>query len=1067
MESSRQQAFQRLRPPCVELSSVALKLKANQTSAKVVLLSLEQVHRVLCSLGEEDLLDEKLAEYAFFPLTHIFNQSFRISSRGLELAVRCVQILVSKGWRDKLLPEMAKQLLILMGLLVSRGPNQQNQPPTDELKVASFECMAVIIRQSASVAPTVLEGVGSKNIVDQLVYQLLEAVTEASSEDVQISATHALLELQRAIKSRALLASLLPRTVSTLVKVLRSSTQARRTRKVLVAYLELMTEALRNVLADRIASDNIKARPLTKPSIAHGADDEVILDKSWIDATASQIDLALIQVVKLRTHSSPDVVEALLNLCLTVIDDCPQTLAQSVPLMVETLAVLCRSSDGSKANSALKYLMTSRPEIAEILEAKFYEWSQALPRVMQGNDDRPKQQLLKQVTTSFIALSDSSNATDEEMSKFASILIDTVAAAVDSGPKKSKLVSERPQISPSELVQQSRRSEHGFLPVILSHQSQQSSTEELQVLIATLKTHSFSQNITRSLVDHLHDSDISKKLSAAWLALQFLRSDSNKSFDVMELVDDNISSPDFSLSRPFLISDLYSNILPYLTEYPDLEDEGDTDWRLVALSLESLILQASQLSQSYRPELVETLFPLLTLLGSGNALLQQHAMTALNLLATACEYPSTSQMLIENVDYLINAVALRLNAFDVSPISLRVIGMMIHLCGGRLLPHLDDLIGSIFGALDTFHGYPNLVEQLFEVLKMVVTESSKKPAILSIQSGRALESHRNVAAHVSGLQDILGDMERRKHRRRRSDEEYEEISGAPHRPWTDAEDGGLSEEQSSLSGENEDGEDDQRLEQTADGQEAKISKSHQLLLNVAQSTVPHLTSPSSKVRSILLELLQEICPLLAGHENTFLPLVNSIWPAVVCRLLSGNDANTANAPYIVRAAALTIADICGAAGNFMSSRIDELFDELEILFEKTYSSVFRSTRRQKSTTTLNMKRSELVVYTGNSTRLTHEASSLPSQSSVAPYSVIVRSSSGQILEALVTLLISILQHVPISDDNVDKIFMLLAPLMHTERVRQALLRYNEDAVWLLENPPPGAEPAEHSRFQRD
>ncbi|KIX98476.1 uncharacterized protein Z520_05777 [Fonsecaea multimorphosa CBS 102226] len=1066
MESSRQQAFQRLRPPCVELSSIALKLKANQTSAKSVLLALEQVHRILCSLGEEDLLDEKLAEYAFFPLTHVFNQSSRISSRGLELAVKCVQILVSRGWRDKLLPEMAKQLLLLMGLLVSRGPDQQNQPPTEELKIASFECMAVLIRQSASLAPAVLEGVGSRSIVDQLVYQLLEAVAEASEEDVQISATYALLELQRAIKSRTLLASLLPRTVSTLVKVLRSSTQARRTRKVLVAYLDLLTEALRNVLADGVASDKFSTKVQTKSSKARGADDEVVLDKSWFDATAAQIDLALTQVVKLRTHDSPDVAEALLNLCLTVIDDCSQTLAQSVPLMVETLAVLCRSSRASRANSALKYLMTSRPEITEILEAKFYDWSQALPRVMQGNDDRPKQQLLKQVTTSFIALTDSSNAIGEEMSKFASILIDTVAAAIESGSKSSSLVSEAPRILPSDLVQQSRSSEHEFMPVVLSHQSQQSSAKELQSLIATLKTHAFSQNITRNLVDHLHDPDVSRKLSAAWLALQFLRSDSSKSFDVMELVEDNASTRDFSLSRPFLISDLYSNVLPFLTEYPDLAGEGDTDWRLVALSLESSILQASQLRQSYRPELVETLFPVLTLLGSSDALLQQHAMTALNLLATACEYDSASHMLIENVDYLINAVALRLNAFDVSRTSLQVIVMMIRLCGGSILPHLDDLIGSIFGALDTFHGYPGLVEQLFDVLKIVVTESSKKPAILAIQSGRSPESHRNAPIHVSKFQDILNDLESRKQRRRQSDKEHEEIISAPHRPWTAAEDSKPSEEHRSLSDTNEDTEDDQPFDQAADREEAKMSKSHQLLLNIAKSTVPHLSSPSPKVRSTLLELLQEISPLLAGHENTFLPLVNSIWPAVVSRLLPGSDPTAANAPYITRAAALTVADICRAAGDFVSSRIEALFDELEILFEKTCSTVLRSTTRQKSVGIPNIKRSGLIISPSDSTQLKNESASSPGQSSMAPYSSPFRSSDGQLLEALVTLLVTILQHVQISEDYVDKVFMLLAPLMHTERVRQALLSYNEDAVWLIENRRPWSESAETSRYPR-
>ncbi|KIW80111.1 hypothetical protein Z517_06726 [Fonsecaea pedrosoi CBS 271.37] len=1064
MESSRQQAFQRLRPPCVELSSVALKLKANQTSAKAVLLALEQVHRVLCSLGDENLLDEKLAEYTFFPLTHVFNQSPRISSRGLELAVRCVQILVSKGWGDKLLPEMAKQLLILLGLLVSQGPNRPEQPPTDELKVASFECMAVLVRQTTSQKSTILEGVGSRNIVDQLVYQLLEALVDASSEAVQISATLVLLELQRAIKSRALLASLLPRTVSTLVKVLRPSTQARRTRKVLVGYLDLMTEVLRNVLTDGNGPDKTTSAIQTKSPAARDADDEVILDKSWFDATASQIDLALIQVVKLRTHDSPDVAEALLKLCLTVIDDCSQTLAQSVPLMVETLAVLCRSPDGSKARSALKYLITSRPEIAEILTTKFYDWSQALPRVMQGNDDRPKQQLLKQVTTSFIALTESSSATDEEMWKFASMLIDTVAAGVKSSSNKAKLVNEAPQISPGELIRHSRRSEHEFMPVILNHQSQQSSTQELTNLIATLKSQAFGPNITRSLVDHVHDPDVDRKLSAAWLALQFLRSDSGNAFDMMELVDDSVSPPDFSLSRPFLITDLYSNTLPFLTEYPDLEGEADTDWRLVALSLESLTLQASQLRQSYRPELVETLFPLLTLLGSKNALLQQHAMTALNLLATACEYESASQMLIENVDYLINAVALRLNAFDVSPTSLQVIGMMIRLCGGKLLPHLDDLIGSIFSALDTFHGYSNLVERLFEVLTMVVTESSQKPAILAIQSAGAPDSKRNVSNHVSCLQDILGDLQNRKNRQRQSEEEKEDIIGAPHRPWTTAEDGVRGEEQRSLSDENEEVEDDQPYQQTADQKETEISKSHQLLLNIAQSTVPHLSSPSPKVRSTLLHMLQEICPLLTGHENTFLPLVNSIWPAVVSRLLAGSDPGAANAPYIVKDAALTVAEICRAAGDFMSSRIEEVFDELEILFEKTYSSVVGIKKRQKAITIPEMKELESPTSLTRSIQKTHEAISSSDQTSLAPYGG-MRSSDAQILEALVSLLITILEHVRISEDNVDKVFMLLGPLIHTERVRQALQKSNEDAVWLIDNHPPRSGSAAIARFQ--
>ncbi|OCT46264.1 HEAT repeat protein [Cladophialophora carrionii] len=945
---------------------------------------------------------------------------------------------------------MAKQLLILMGLLVSRNPKQQVEPPTDELKVAAFECMSSLVRQGSSAASDFLPGVGDNNIVDQLVYQLLEALTDASSELVQISGAHALLEIQRAIKDKALIASLLPRTVSTLVKVLRPSTQAKRTRKVLVAYLQLLTEILRRILADEVIGQNLVEVGATPSSKELDLDGGVVLDRSWLDATTPQIDLALVQVVKLRTHDGSDVADALLDLCLTVIDDCSQTLARSVPLMIDTLAVLCGSSKDSRANAALKHLITSRPELADVLSAKFYDWTQTLPRVMQGNDDKPKQQLLKRVATSFNVLTDTSNMPSEATSRVTSVLIDTVAAAIGSSTKRSELISEAAQIPATELIQQSPRLKRQFLPVLLGHQSQASSKEELGHLIASLKTHPFNQHIIRGLVDHLHDPDINRKLSAAWLALQFLNQNESQVFDVMALIEDDFSASDLSVSRPFLISDLYSNTLPFVTEYPDTIHEDGTDWRLVALSLESLVLQASQLGRSYRPELMETLFPLLTLLGSHNALLQQHAMTALNILATACEYDSVAHMLVDNVDYLVNAVALRLNAFDVSRTSLQVIAMMIRLCGARLLPHLDDLIGSIFSALDSFHGYPDLVEQLFDVLRMVVTESSKSSDVLAIEAGQMPAIRKDNKTHVSCLDDVLGDLRTRRKRKNRSDEEEDLVTTTPHRPWTTAQAGPADAEQDDPEGVDETGDDDLPLEHTGKKEEAKISKSHQLLLNIAQSTVPHLSSPSPKVRLTLLELLQDVCPILAPHENTFLPLVNLIWPAVVARLFTTNDGAANDAPFNVRTAATTIGAICHAAGDFMASRIEEIFTELETLFKRIYSSVAGPGKSPKPVALLDVRRGSLSTPMNTSMVSSHGSITAGAQSASFPSLDSARTSNGQILDALVGLLVTILRDVRLSDDNGDRVFQLLVPFKHREPVRDALLEFNEDAVWLME-----------------
>lgn len=1020
-----------------------------------MLLALEPVHDVLQSLGRENLLDEKLAEYAFFPLTHIFNQSRRLPSDVLEVAVRCVEILVSQGWRDKIGPEMARQLLILMGLLVSPNTNQHSEPATDELSCASFDCIRAIITQIALGRKKVLDEVGDANVVDQLVYQLLQAIAESSAESVQTSAAHAILELITAISSWTVLGSLLPRTVSTLVKVLRPSTQARRTRKVLVAYLDLLRLVIRKTLADEVVEKHVSGagRGGAKEQDPQA---EPVLDKSWLNATTPQVDLALVQVVKLRNHEGSDVARALLDLCILVIEDCSQTLAQSAALMVETLVVLCRSSDSSRADATLRHLIASRPEIADLLSGKLYDWAQALPRVMQGHDDRPKQQMLGQVATSFVALADSWNTTDELSSKIAALLVDSVAAAIESSSNKTKLVDETPDAGFIDLADRSLRLDRDFEPILLSHQSQQSSTKELVEFVRHLKSQSSSRGITRSIINQTLDPDVNRKLAAIWLALAFLRrSSEHDTVDIDDFVEDHASDSDSRVSRPFLISDLYALTLSNLVQYPDLKAEGTSDWRLVALSLESLALQASQLGQSYRPELMETLFPLLSLFSDKNAMLQRHAVTALNLVATACEYGSASQMLVDNADYLVNAVSLRLNAFDVSRDSLQVLAMMIRLCGARLLPYLDDVIGSMFSALDNFHGYPSLVELLFAILKAIVEQTSKTPEILAIESEKRTEPTDRVVPHVSGLEDILNDLKARKARLRRSDEEHEAITAAPYRPWTKALDGPRDGAEGETSQDQEMEDEEKPLEQSTTEKEPALSKSHQLLLSIAQSAVPHLSSPSPKVRLTLLQLLEEVCPLLARDENSFLPLVNSVWPAIVPRLLAKDEDASYDMPYTVHAAANTIAAICRTAGNFMASRIEDVFSDMEALFRRVYSGVTPSKKPQRKPASTRTGATGADIINSHDERLNHpqQVGGSGGPFTMAQYSSATTTSSGRILDGLVSLFVCILRNVRISEDNADRLFEMLASLMNMpgkEGIQASLKEYNEDAVWLIE-----------------
>jgi TELO2-interacting protein 1 len=1049
---------------------------------KLVLRALEDLLAVLEALGQDDALDEKLAEYAFFPLSQVFNEFQRLSSPCLEVAVRCLQILVTRGWRVKLVPEMGKQLLILLTLLAGGTPARtQTEAPADDLKIAAFDCMSALTECMGKLprGRSIFDELGARTIVDQSIYMLLEAITDSSSDLVQLAAAHALASLLEQVSNRVILASLLPRTVSALTKALQPSTQARRTHKILQAHLDLLTKILYTTLNDEVAVNEETAiadsRKSSVTAQEHGAVTLPVLDKSWLQATASQVKLALTSVAKLRNHDRPEVRQALVRLATMVIELCSQSLADSVPLLVETLVVLANDSESTTAFSTLKRLATTKPELGESLKSSLHKWTASLPRLMQGSDDRPKERILQQISTTFEVLSEIDQTSDVLDNSMATNLVESVAAAIPStSPRTTQAVVEAAKPSLGLINVEDADSQAGFEAVVLNHGSQKDFTTLLQALISKLGGSQNANVLIRSMLDRVTLGG-SSQLAAIWLTLNFLqqaRVDQTSMDQYLDFPADAATSAD---SMPYLVSDLYSLTLSELLDPRSRTGVTESDWRLTALALESLVLQADQLGSSYRPELIDTLFPVLSLLGASEPELSAHAMTALNLLAKACDYSSTSDMLVQNVDYLINSVALKLNTFDISPQAPQVLLMMVRLCGAKLIPYLDDLIGDIFAALDSFHGYPRLVELLFEVLGAVVDEGAKQPS-MTITNGREPQEHKKQPYKPSIIDDIIADLRSHKARKNKTEDEHlEPMKSAPRRPWKDALDGPGSLHPSSSNLEDEG---DDLAEEMADEdlsppeKEQTLSKPHMLLLRIAESTPYHLSSPSPRVRLTILRLLNRIAAPLSADENSFLPLINAIWPALVPRLFA--DLNTdeiveegrrTEPAYIVTAAANTVTALCVGAGDFMASRIEDVFPSLERIYRQVWDKVAAKRERERG-----KQRDQRVArldghHTGAGLKgivdldLRSSKTNITSTSILSPKASMnptvhhgASSSDEQILNALIDLLAAILSYVRITDDMGDAILDLLAPVMDEpgrEPARDALESWNADAVWLV------------------
>lgn len=882
---------------------------------------------------------------------------------------------------------MGKQLIILLTLIVGGVPNRPNESHAasgrpEELIIAGFKCFSAIFDALGGplAEKTVYNEIGTATIVDQTVYILLEGVVDSRSDDLCLAAAGALQRLYRRITDRVVLASIMPRTVSALTKVLKPTTQIRRSYRLSVICIEVLTHLLKTVLNDRVAST-------TENPVQPGTgNDTIVLDDSWLKATTTQIKLALANVVQIRRHERLEVQAALLDLCLMVIEDCQNTLQDSIPIMAETIVVLSDMDEEQTPNTAyssLRHLATVYPTILDSLKDSLNSWVTSFPRTMQGNDETAKQWGIKQISTVFHILSQVQSGSDLLTTGLTRGLCDSVSAVVGHTANTLHSVSLDPTNNLSLEVAQRNYKSMTFPPVLMEHRSQQQTLIDLDSMVTRLSLSDSGSEITGSIIGRMHNASGNAILAPFWLSLTFLKNSSQAT----TAFDDFIASDcvDFSMSpntRSNMIEDLYYISLPILNE-PLVDDSRD--WRVSALALEAVALQAKQLGEAFRPELMDALYPVLQLLASSNSNLQNHAMTCLNILTTACNYDGTSTMIIENVDYLVNAVGLKLNTFDVSPYPPQVLLMMIKLCGARLIPYLDDLIVSIFGILDIYHGYPKLTEMMFKTLAAIVEEGAKTPSVLAIMEDEndKRPDHRKRRYEGLDVSTLVKDFATRKSKRTKFLEDEAgntEKSTHPKQPWT-LESESLRQPEPSLDSaadlmDKMEGETDEPLPESREPEDTEkpLTKSHTLLLNIMKSIPSHLSSPSPYLRHSLLSIVIQIFPVLSQNETSFLPLINDLWPSVVSRISfpssaqdvsSSNSLMTRGAPaasadraeqrsdefeireetYVITTAIETVQVICSTAGDFMASRIETEFPRWERLYRRAWDKVRQDAER--------------------------------------------------------------------------------------------------------------------------
>lgn len=871
-----------LKPLCTELSQLALRFKAKKATGKQIINSIESLYQVLRDISQdENVLDHSLADYAFFPLSIIFRGSKELPVRAVEVALKCLRILIAYGWRNRISPDLGKQLLILLAFLAGGNHAGGNvKDVNEELATAAFECLKSLFDSAVNAGLGSPESVEPDNIpvLGHAISVVLDGIAEGPSATVRAAALSALNSMIGSIKDNEVLRRFVPGIISSLTRLIRPGGGSLLPFKIIQSSLRTLERLLNKVISDHPAHLSSRNDQQHQSTTNQGQQVD-----TWVQASSEQIKLALANIIPLQYHERSEVRRSLFDLFMSILQNCRKSLFQSIPMITETMIAICAQKSSSDTHELLnqaRTVISYDSDISEIVRSSLHDWIVALPRIMQSSDDTLKQRGIARISTAFEIISAQNMTSDVLQNAMVFNLRSSVLTALQTDYSPTVHSVSEGSLEVTKMLQSSGPGQRlmTFRPVLFGASSQKTTLDGLHTLAKQLRVLPMSSVLQRGVLESLRTTSGEEQLANLWLCLQLLNNETDEAHEV----DQYLNLPlDEDTPTP-LTDEAYSFALDVLSE-SSFEKES-ANWRLQALSLEVIALQAYHQKQDFRPELVDALYPILERLGSSNAALQSHAMTCLNLVSNYCAYTSPGALIVANADYLVNAVALKLNTFEVSPQAPLVLVMMVKLCGPALVPYLDDLVETIFIVLACFHGYPRLVESLFSVLHAIVEESGKTPYMAI---GSSSFAPRRQPAHQPITIAALADRLRQRNAPPPSlppSPEYPDSPPFQSDPPPEAEDQPLP---------------------------APIA----LLHSIAVQTQNHLTSPSTPLLLSLLSLLSHAFPPLSPYSTQLLPLLATLFPVLLTRLLQFP------LPQICIAACSALVAACEAGGDFLASRV--------------------------------------------------------------------------------------------------------------------------------------------------
>lgn len=344
-----------------------------------------------------------------------------------------------------------------------------------------------------------------------------------------------------------------------------------------------------------------------------------------------------------------------------------------------------------------------------------------------------------------------------------------------------------------------------------------------------------------------------------------------------------------------------------------------------AVGLHSLKTISELMGSTFQTELIDVLFPVIDCLASASPFIRYFAQSTTLSFANSFFQGSVHDLIMGNIDYLVDAISIRLSNCMTQRISTLL--MVICRVGGySVMEGFKDVFETMFRLLDFYHGYEDLCLEFFQLFDIIVMEMKKQYLEATFDDHKLTNDHIVSGGFapwgMHNMQQVLHILKKpildgalneldattpNDQESNRFEEIFEQTVGEP-----DSDD--------------EDDLDDQSTPQQGDNIKKENEKwsspiprdSYRLLLQIAGYSDRLLTHPSRQLKVQILLTMRKIFPMLATEHAMLLPQVAKSWDLIVQLTLSDDFA-------LAKVACDCLRELIACSGDFVTKRFLDLW----------------------------------------------------------------------------------------------------------------------------------------------